>query len=106
MGKLNKFILIKIFFFKFKKFKGDVKVTERPIYMKELVKLVENNQLLEAFGSGTAAVVCPIERILYKEKNYHLPTMSNNAPFMTRAANELNDIYYGHKKHEWAVIVD
>ncbi len=61
---------------------------------------------MEAFGTGTAAVVCPIERILYKEKNYHLPTMKNDAPFMTRAANELNDIFYGRVKHEWGWIIE
>ena len=61
---------------------------------------------MEAFGTGTAAVVCPIERILYKGVNYNLPTMKNDAPFMSRAANELNAITYGQSKHDWAWIVD
>ncbi len=61
---------------------------------------------MEAFGTGTAAVVCPIERILYKGVNYNLPTMKNNAPYMTKAANQLNDIFYGHKQHEWGWIVE
>ena len=61
---------------------------------------------MEAFGTGTAAVVCPIERILYDGVNYNLPTMKNGAPFMSRVANELNDIYYGHKQHKWGWIVD
>jgi hypothetical protein len=27
------------------------------------------------FGAGTAAIVCPVERIVYEGKSYDLPTM-------------------------------
>ncbi len=29
------------------------------------------------FGAGTAAIVCPVERIVYEGKSYHLATMDN-----------------------------
>ena len=61
---------------------------------------------MEAFGAGTAAIVCPIERILYNGKNYNLQTMKNNAPYMSRAATEFHKITYGITPHEWAPIVD
>ena len=32
-------------------------------------------QLLEMFGAGTAAIVCPVERIVYEGKSYNLATM-------------------------------
>ncbi len=32
-------------------------------------------KLLEMFGAGTAAIVCPVERIVYEGKSYDLPTM-------------------------------
>jgi len=28
------------------------------------------------FGAGTAAIVCPVERIVYEGKSYHLATMN------------------------------
>jgi branched-chain amino acid aminotransferase len=85
---------------------GDIKVTERPITMKETLKLLEKNQLVEAFGAGTACVVCPIESILYKDVKYKIPTMETGAKVMSRIAKELNDIQYGRVIHEWAPLVE
>lgn len=85
---------------------GKIKVSERPITMKETLSLLENNQLLEAFGSGTACVVCPIEAILYKDKRYSIPTMQNGAPYMSEFAKQLNQIHYGSVKHDWAPLVE
>lgn len=28
------------------------------------------------FGAGTAAIVCPVERIVYEKKEYNLATMN------------------------------
>ena len=58
------------------------------------------------FGTGTAAVVCPIEALMYKDRKLQIPTMTNGAPFMSRFSKELNDIQYGRTPHEWAPIVD
>lgn len=84
----------------------DLKVIERPITMKETLKLLEKKQLIEAFGCGTACVVCPIESILYKDQKYHIPTMDTGAKVMNRIAKQLNDIQYGKIKHEWAPLVE
>jgi branched-chain amino acid aminotransferase len=85
---------------------GDIKVSERSITMKETIKLLEKNQLIEAFGCGTACVVCPIESILYKDVKYKIPTMETGAKVMSRISKELNDIHYGKIQHEWAPLVD
>lgn len=74
--------------------------------MKEMISLVENNQLLEAFGTGTACVVCPIESVVYKGKTYRIPTMDSGAPYMNRIANELNELQYGKVASEWIHVVD
>ncbi len=46
------------------------KVTERLLSVDELVEALENGTLEEAWGCGTAAVVSPIGKLAYGEKEY------------------------------------
>lgn len=46
------------------------KVSERLLSVDELVDALENGKLEEAWGCGTAAVVSPIGRLSYKDKEY------------------------------------
>lgn len=85
---------------------GDIKVSERPITMKETLKLLEKNSLIEMFGTGTACVVCPIDGILYKGQKFLIPTMTSGATIMSKVSKELLDIQYGRVEHEWTHIVD
>jgi branched-chain amino acid aminotransferase len=39
-----------------------VRVSERQILLSELVDRSRNGEVLEVFGTGTAAVICPIAR--------------------------------------------
>ncbi|ETW74983.1 hypothetical protein HETIRDRAFT_127040 [Heterobasidion irregulare TC 32-1] len=48
-------------------------VTERPITMKEFQNAAESGSLLEMFGTGTAVVVSPVNRIGYMGKDIHIP---------------------------------
>ncbi len=109
--------------------KGKIKVSERPMKMKEALDLLQKNrvilnyrrrfnnpnltsilnkiiQLLEMFGSGTACVVCPVEALLYKGEKFKIPTMDNGAPMMSRFSKELSDIQYGRTPNDWAPIVE
>lgn len=61
---------------------------------------------MEAFGSGTACVVCPIEAILYNNQKYKIPTMDKGAPIMSQFSKELNEIQYGKVNSEWAPIIE
>jgi len=70
-----------------------------------LLKLLKFKKLLEAFGSGTACVVCPIEAFVYKDTKIKIPTMDNGAPIMSRFGKELNDIQYGRVEHKWAPVI-
>ena len=63
-------------------------------------------QLLEFFGAGTACIVCPVQRISYLGKDYHIPTVEQPDPLCVRLLNELSAIYYGRISHDWAVLVD
>jgi branched-chain amino acid aminotransferase len=47
-------------------------VEERPISIDEVIKAYNNKTLTEMFGTGTAAVVNPVNRFGYKEKDYLL----------------------------------
>lgn len=84
---------------------GEFKVTERPLYMKEIVTALKEKRLKELFGAGTACIVCPIESILYKDNSLQIPTMSDGAPITMRFHKELTDIQFGRVNHPWASIV-
>lgn len=59
------------------------------------------------FGTGTACVVSPIERIFYLGENLMIPTMEQNTPVFKRILKELTDIQYGKTaNHPWAVTID
>ena len=49
-------------------------------------------QVKEFFGAGTACVVSPVEKILYKSQWLDIPTMSEGAPLTMRMYNTLLDI--------------
>lgn len=85
---------------------GEFNVIERPIFMRDILRALNEKRLLELFGAGTACVVCPIERILYGGQWLEIPTMINNAPITMRLHKELTDIQYGITPSKWTVDVD
>jgi len=85
---------------------GEFNVVEREIFMRDIVRALNENRLHELFGAGTACVVCPIERILYDGKQLEIPTMANNTPITMRLHKELTDIQYGKTASSWTVDVD
>lgn len=81
-------------------------VVERPIFMRDILRALDENRLLELFGAGTACVVCPIERILYDGTKLEIPTMVDNAPLTMRLHKALTDIQYGKTPSSWTVEVE
>jgi len=64
----------------------------RPIKVAEILEAHKNNQLLEMFGAGTAAVVSPISGFGYKGEKYEIaPQEDSYATFFKKI---LNDIQY------------
>lgn len=62
--------------------------------------------MLELFGTGTACVVSPIERIQYLGEDIFIPTMKQENPLFDQVKTELTDIQFGKKDHPWAVAID
>ncbi|KAM4901221.1 branched-chain-amino-acid aminotransferase, cytosolic isoform 3-T3 [Sylvia borin] len=84
---------------------GEFKVSERYITMSDLTAALEENRVKEMFGAGTACIVCPISKILYKGKHLHIPTMENGPELTSRFLNKLSDIQYGREDSDWTVLV-
>jgi len=81
-------------------------VREAFVSMEDLEEALLEGRVLEMFGAGTACVVSPIERILYKGRNLHIPTMDLGAPIAMRFLKELYDIQFGRvKSHPWQELV-
>lgn len=71
---------------------GEFDVSERRLTMTELVEAFEDNRLLEAFGTGTAAVVSPISCIQYKGRDMEIPAVGE---VTKRVWDEITGIQYG-----------
>ncbi|XP_028557512.2 branched-chain-amino-acid aminotransferase, mitochondrial [Podarcis muralis] len=80
---------------------GEFKVSEKVITMAEVIQGLEENRVKEMFGAGTACVVCPVNKIFYQGKNYHIPTMENGPEIAKRFLKELTDIQYGRIASDW-----
>ena len=72
-----------------------VEVREEFPKMGDIKKAADEGRLLEAFGSGTAAVVSPIERIHYDGADININADMGSDSITKRAWDDLNAIYYG-----------
>ncbi|XP_059361231.1 branched-chain-amino-acid aminotransferase, cytosolic-like [Carassius carassius] len=84
---------------------GEFKVSERYLTMADLRQALEENRVREMFGSGTACVVSPVGRILYKGENLHIPCEGVFPPLASRLLKELTDIQYGRTPSDWSCII-
>jgi len=84
----------------------DFAVSEKPFTMTQIVKALSENRVLEMFGSGTAAVVSPVNKINYKGVDYQIPCKNNTAGDLAqKLMHDLQAIQYGEVKSPWSVIV-
>uniref|UniRef100_F1L596 branched-chain-amino-acid transaminase n=1 Tax=Ascaris suum TaxID=6253 RepID=F1L596_ASCSU len=85
------------------------KVSERYVGMPEIRKALKEHRLYEIFGCGTACVVSPVGRILYRNKSkgneYEdmiIPTMEHKPNLMQKLYDSIVDIQYGKvPRPEW-----
>jgi branched-chain amino acid aminotransferase len=73
----------------------DLDVTERFVTMKEINEAAIEGRLLEVFGAGTAAVVCPVSAIRYQGKDIEIPA---TGPVTKRCWDLLTGIQYGSRE--------
>ncbi|GKT23874.1 Branched-chain-amino-acid aminotransferase [Aduncisulcus paluster] len=76
----------------------------RDCSMEEIVEAAKDGRLVESFGTGTAAIVVPINKILYEKDDIEIPCeMDGDCGVLThKLFNTLLDIQFGVKEHEWS----
>lgn len=86
---------------------GDYEVSERNITMSEVVAAVDEGRIIEAFGSGTAAVLSPIKLIHYNGVDLNIPLeCGQSGALCQRLWNEITGIQTGKIDHPWSVKID
>lgn len=83
-----------------------VQTQQRTISALELEEALKNNQVQEAFGTGTAALATYIQSINIKGKDYNVPVPAENG-VMTRIKNLLTDMRTGKApdKYKWNTVI-
>jgi branched-chain amino acid aminotransferase len=89
---------------------AEFEVIETRLMMSELIEASRQGRLLEVFGTGTAAVITPVNNIHYNGVDYRIPLdpsdISQGAgPLARRLWNALTQIQYGKVAHEWSVVL-
>jgi branched-chain amino acid aminotransferase len=90
---------------------NEYKVVERKYTLAEIIEAISEDRLLEAFGSGTAAIVSPVKGIIFNGKEYQIPLDHNNpkeqSGKLTRHLfHRLLRIQYGEEDHQWSKIIE
>merc|ERR1719263_452065 len=90
---------------------GEYKVTERNYTLREFIEAIQEGRLLEAFGSGTAAIVSPVKGIIFDNKEYLIPLDHSNpreqsGKLTKHLFQRLLRIQYGEEEHHWSKIIN
>lgn len=82
-------------------------VSERYCTIHEIIERSEKDELVEAFGSGTAAVVSPIKEIGYHGKQIDVPLQpgKQTGPLTEAVADWISEIQYGEIEHPWSFVI-
>lgn len=81
--------------------------TERMISLQEIIDAYKTGELIEMFGTGTAAVISSVSKLKYNENL--LQFNENEAGELgTKLYEELAGIHYGRveDKHNWMTYID
>ena len=69
-------------------------------------KPCKDGRMVESFGTGTAAVLCPVEEINYNGRSLHMPLKAGQSGELCHKIwDAVRDIQYGVVEHEWSVVV-
>lgn len=72
-------------------------VIERRISVEEVIKALEEGRLEEAWGCGTAAVVSPVGKLVYNDKEYIINDYKTG-PLTSHIYDELTGIQWGTRE--------
>ncbi|KAL9029534.1 MAG: hypothetical protein Q9196_002231 [Gyalolechia fulgens] len=83
------------------------RVEERNFTMRELAEAADEGRLLEAFGTGTAAVVSPVRKINWRGRDVDcgLKADEEAGAVTARIKSWIDEIQYGDVEHKWSVKV-
>ncbi|KAH0838607.1 aminotransferase [Lanmaoa asiatica] len=83
-----------------------LKISERPVNMGEIIAASKTGRLVELFGAGTAAVVAPVEKIGYMGSDIIIPTGEDGmGPISKPLWKELVGIQTGEIASDWNFVV-
>ncbi|KAK1832476.1 hypothetical protein QBC39DRAFT_348833 [Podospora conica] len=79
-------------------------IIERKYTMQELSDAADEGRFIEAFGSGTAAIVSPVRSISWKGKlvDCGLKAHEESGELATKMKNWIEARQYGDEEHEWS----
>ena len=82
-------------------------VQERKFTMPELAAAADDGRLIEAFGTGTAAVVSPVRRIAWRGRTVEcgLAEEQEVGEITKRMKDWIEGIQYGDEEHVWSLKV-
>lgn len=81
-------------------------VEERDVTMAEIKSAVQKGELVELFGTGTAAIISPVDRIGYLGEDIHIPVGENGmGPLSKPFWERLVSIQKGEIESDWNVVV-
>ena len=63
---------------------NEFEVSERKLTMNDILAGISNGNLVEMFGTGTAAIISPIGNIYFDGKMREIPVPINNASLSQR----------------------
>ncbi|CAI4045433.1 hypothetical protein SUVZ_10G3280 [Saccharomyces uvarum] len=83
-------------------------ISERYCSISEVAEKSKKGELLEAFGSGTAAIVSPIKEIGWKTEHINVPITAGEqtGPLTKQVAQWISQIQYGEVEHgNWSRVI-
>ncbi|KHJ47071.1 putative branched-chain-amino-acid transaminase 1 [Trichuris suis] len=88
---------------------NEFSVVEEHYTMPQLLRALEENRVIEIFGSGTAVIVSPIDKIIYRKGDtctvHEIPTMKN-AELSQRCFKSITDIQTGaSERPDWTLLI-
>jgi branched-chain amino acid aminotransferase len=85
---------------------ANLAVSERPVTMAEVKAASAEGRLVELFGTGTAAVISPVDRIGYMGKDVLIPTGKDGMGPVSRPIwQEIVGRQTGAIDSDWSVVV-
>ena len=81
-------------------------INERKVHIDEVISRQKKGELLEVFGSGTAAIVSPVKEIGFHGEHITVPMNGKEAGELTSEIQKwVQDIQYGVEDHPFCPVV-